>query len=185
MIFRKSEFVDQKRLLKPDDEFRAGFPDLDFQEVYTFQTYGEEVLITDPIYLADVYNSKGEIASFLREYGVFVMSFGGDIECPVWYQDRHFLLPISDHLLSEVMNPPEDVVVLAEEVGTDSGSFLFLPVTSNLHPSLKQKIKSVLAKGNGEMLPLQAGKWAIYYEQWDVPEGSFPTFYRNVVGQME
>jgi hypothetical protein len=177
--------VDPNRLIKPKDRFREGFPELDFREVYSFHTSGQPVLITDPIYLADVYNSKDEIASFLRAHGVFIMDFGGDVSGPVWWQHPFVLLPISMHSSDEDLEPPEGVTVLADEVGTDSGSFVFLPFTEDMPRALKAEVDEVLVKRNGALLELPVGNWSVLYEQWDAPEERLNSLYRNIVLRWE
>ncbi len=176
--------VDPNRLIKPQDRFREGFPELGFREVYSFRTSGESILITDPIYLADVYNSKDAISAFLRANGVFVMDFGGDVSGPVWWQPPFVLLPISMHL-SEDLEPPEGVTILADEVGTDSGSFVFLPLTKDIPSELKAQVDEVLSKNNGAALALPAGKWSVFYEQWSPPEERLNSLYRNIVLRWE
>ncbi len=177
--------VDLNRLIKPQDKFREAFPGLGFREAYSFYTSGEPVLITDPIYLADVYNSKDAVASFLRAHGVFVMGFGGDVSSPVWWQNPFVLLPISMHLSSKDLVPPEGATILTNEVGTDSGSFIFLPLTEDLPWALKVQIDKVLAQNNGALLELPAGKWDVFYEQWDAPEERLRSLYRNIVLKWE
>jgi len=173
--------VDPTRVIRPRDKFRESFPGLDFRDVFSFHTAGESVLITDPIYLADVYNSRGEIASLLRAHGVFVMDFGGDLVSPVWWSHPYVMLPTSMHLSDEDFEPPRGVTVLADEVGTDSGSFIFLPLTKDLPPVLRLKVESVLAENNGALLQLPAGNWHVLYEQWDAPEPRLDSHYRNIV----
>jgi hypothetical protein len=133
--------VDPSRLVKPKDKFRVAFPDLNFREVYCFCTSGEPVLMADPTYLADVYNSEDEIASFLRGHGVFLMDFGGDVSGPVWWQHPYILVPISLHLSEKDLQLPEGVALLADQVGTDSGSFMFLPLTRYLPPPLRCRVR--------------------------------------------
>lgn len=162
--------VDRKRLIKPQDKFRESFLELGFRDAFSFHTSGQPILVTDPIYLADVYNSKDETASFLRANGVFVMDFGGDVHGPVWWQPPFALIPISMHLSDKGLEPPEGVRVLAEEVGTDSGSFVFLPFAKDFPSALKAKVDQVLAENNGALLELPTGNWSVWYEQWDAPE---------------
>ena len=79
--------IQRTRLIKPPERFQGQFsdaPEIDFRDIYQFQTSGEPILVTDPTYLADVYNSKDPDASFLRAHGVFLMDFGGDTGGPVW-----------------------------------------------------------------------------------------------------
>ncbi len=177
--------IDSTRLIIPLDKFCKGFPELNFREVYHFQTLGEPILVTDPTYLADVYNSKDDIATSLRDRGVFLMDFGGDVSGPIWWQYPYVLVPISNHLSLDDLLPPLGVTVLANEIGTDSGSFIFLPVTNDLPPTLQAEINEVVAKNNGALLRLPSGNWTVYYEQWDAPEGKPATFYRNIVMKLE
>lgn len=177
--------VDPNRLVKPRDRFCESFPNMGFREVYVFCTSGEPVLVTDPTYLADVYNSTDEMASFLRTRGVFVMDFGGDVSGPVWWQPPFVLLPISMHLSNKDLVPPEGATILTSDVGTDSGSFIFLPLTEDLPLALKVQIDRVLAQNNGALLELPAGKWSVFYEQWDAPEERLRSLYRNIVLKWE
>lgn len=176
--------VDPERLLEPEDNFRGCFPKLDFKDTYRFSTHGEPVLVTDPIYLADVYNSKDEVASFLRARGVFVMDFGGDVGGPVWWQHPFLMIAISTHLSEEFETPP-GVVALPDGVGTDSGSFIFLPFTDDIPSALQEIIHEVVANKNGILAPIPAGEWAVYYEQWEPKEGYPSTWYRNIVARWE
>lgn len=177
--------IDPNRLLKPQDQFCKAFPTLGFREVYCLHTSGDPVLITDPVYLADVYNSKDEMASFLRTYGIFIMDFGGDVCASVWWQHPFVLLPISMHLSAEGLKPPEGVSILADGVGTDSGSFIFLVLTKNLPLMVKVRVDAVLARNNGALLNLPAGDWSVFYEQWDAPEPRLASLYRNIVLKWE
>jgi hypothetical protein len=52
--------IDPGRLVDPQDNFRSTFPRVDFRDVYELATAGEQLLVTDPTYLADVYNSTDE-----------------------------------------------------------------------------------------------------------------------------
>jgi hypothetical protein len=174
-------FVHPKRLIRPDDEFRRGFPRLDFSEHYTFRTSGEPVLISDPTYVADVYNSKGKVADYLRANGVFIMNFGGDVAGPVWYRHPYLLLPISIQSADEQMEPPKGVSLLAEKVFTDSGSFVFLPLRNSLLPTLRRSIGKVIADKNAVIVLLPPNRWTVFYEQGPTPRDSYRTFHRNIV----
>jgi len=169
-------------LIDPTDDFRGAFPDLDFRDVYRLTTTGEPVLITDPTYLADVYNSTDEAASLLRAKGVFLMQFGGDVSCPVWWQPPDLLLPLSNSLPDDAV-APAGAEVIAEEVHTDSGSFIFLPLTDELPPELQEGVAEILRGGNGAALSLPAGEWRFYYEQFPAPGENLVGLYRNVVAR--
>ncbi|MDH5506305.1 MAG: hypothetical protein OEZ02_03715 [Anaerolineae bacterium] len=175
--------VDENRLIDPPESFREDFPSLDFRDIFTFQIEAEQVLVTDPIYLADVYNSPDEIASYVRQQGVFLADFGGDTNGPIWQQPPYMLIPLSLHLDFEQLAPPPGVTQLTsnEGVGTDSGSFIFLPIRSDCPPTLLDTIDDVIARNNGASLNLDPGTWAAYYEQWDSQAGWPDSFYRNIV----
>lgn len=176
--------VATERLIDPSDDFRSAFPGLNFRDAYTLTTHGEQILITDPTYLADVYNSTDEAAAFLREKGVFLMQFGGDVRCPVWWQPPYLILPISNSIAEDEM-PPADVEVLANEVFTDSGSFIFLPLTTELHPEVEDKVHEALREESGVALSLPAGRWRFYYEQFPAPGENLVGLYRNVIAHHE
>ncbi len=174
--------VDPNRLIRPECTLCRDFPGLGFRDVFSFETSGEPVLLTDPTYLADVYNSRDEVASFLRAHGVFVADFGGDTGGPVWWQPPFVSFRIATSSSDQYPEPPEGVIALAEEVGTDSGSFVFLPLTDDLPPDLRAEVDRVLAENNGVLLPLPAGRWSVFYEQLD---GTPESWYRNIVLKWE
>ena len=74
--------IETRRLITPTDDFRTAFPGLNFRNRRSLATTGEKVLLVDPIYIADVYNSTDDVASFLRDQGLFLMDFGGGHDCP-------------------------------------------------------------------------------------------------------
>jgi hypothetical protein len=172
--------VEPERLIQPSDDFRRAFPELDFRDVYSLTTAGEQVLITDPTYLADVYNSTDKVASLLRQKGVFLMQFGGDVRCPVWWRPPYILLPTSNSMPDDE-EVPEGAQVLAEDVHTDSGSFIFLPLTDDLSHEVKKSVEQLVHERNGAVIDLPAGKWVFYYEQFPAPAENVVGLYRNIV----
>ena len=173
--------VDAKRLIKPEDDFRSAFPGLNFRNRRVFVSTGEKILLVDPIYLADVYNENNEIAFFLRKHGLFLMDFGGDTTVPVWWKSPYMVMPMSMHLSEADLNPPKGAKVLTPEIGCDSGSFVFLPLRASLPTNLASEVKKVLKDKDGVALPLPAGRWTAYYEQYDPPQKNLRGLYRNVV----
>ena len=171
--------VETQRLIKPADDFSAAFPGLSFQNRRSLVTDGEQMLLVDPTYIADVYNSADELASFLREHGLFLMDFGGDTAVPVWWKPPFLVMPISMHL--ENLNAPSGATVLIEEIGCDSGSFVFLPLSAGIPPGVQRKVKEVLGDKNAVALWLPAGRWRAYYEQFDAPQANMVGLYRNIV----
>lgn len=171
--------VETARLIKPTENFTATFPGLNFKNRRSIVTSGEKVLIVDPIYIADVYNSNDEMASFLRERGLFLMDFGGDTSGPVWWKAPFLVMPISMHY--EHLELPSGAQVLAEDIGCDSGSFVFLPLTPEIPRNADYKVKEVLRDNNAVDLPLAAGIWTAFYEQFDVEEANSIRLFRNIV----
>jgi hypothetical protein len=139
------------------------------------------VLLVDPCYIADVYNSTDEAASYVREHGLFLMDFGGDLSVPVWWKPPFLVMPISAYWSDGDLKPPPGTTVLAGEIGCDSGSFVFLPHAATFPHALRRKVKEALEAHNAVALPLPAGQWTAYYEQFDAPQDNMRGFYRNIV----
>jgi hypothetical protein len=179
--------VNAKRLIvPPNEDLGEAVAGLKFRGTFTLETHGEPVLVTDPIYLGDIYNSKGdEKAVYVREHGMLLVDFGGDTGGPVWWQAPYLLMPISMHYKDGEPKPKEGVAVLAEEVACDSGSFVFLPVTSELPLSLQRQIEEVVQKRNGALLRLPEGKYSFFYEQFDPPKPNMVGLYRNIVARKD
>lgn len=171
--------VETRRLIKPADDFRAAFPGLNFRNRRIIVSAGEKVLLVDPTYIADVYNSTDEIASFLRDRGLFLMDFGGDTAVPVWWKPPFLIMPISVHHGN--LDAPSGAKVLIEEIGCDSGSFVFLPLSSDIPRNVQSKVDEVLGESNAVALALPAGRWAAFYEQFEAPQANTVGLYRNIV----
>ncbi|HYV39160.1 MAG TPA: hypothetical protein VE988_25965 [Gemmataceae bacterium] len=173
--------VETKRLIKAPDDFKSAFPNLNFRNRRTIVTTGERVVLVDPTYIADVYNATDEIASFLRDQGLILMDFGGDTAVPVWWKPPFLVMPISMHLSEDDLKPPKGAKVLTEEIGCDSGSFVFLPFSSTVPSSVRNKVEEVLQKANAVSMRLPAGRWTAYYEQFEPPQKNMVGLYRNIV----
>ena len=180
-----TEMVLADRLVVPGENHNKAFPGLGFRDIFSLETAGEEILISDPVYLADVYNSRDPIAGYLRDNGVFLMGFGGDVGGPIWWNDPYVVMPLSQHYAEADLEPAADIVVLFEEIGCDSGSFMFLPMASQISEALRETIKEQAAKRNAALLSLPAGRWTAFYEQFS-PEPGWPeTSYRNIILKWE
>ena len=171
--------VETRRLVESADDFVAAFPGLNFRNRRSLVTTGEKLLLVDPIYIADVYNSTDEVASFLRDRGLFLMDFGGDTAVPVWWKPPFLVMPISMH--QQNFDAPSGAEVLAEQIGCDSGSFVFLPLSADMPHGVQSKVKEVLGENNAVVLPLPAGRWTAFYEQFEPPQANMVGLYRNVV----
>lgn len=173
--------VEPKRLIKPVEDFKSAFPDLTFRNRRSLVTSGERVVLVDPTYLADVYNSTDEVASFLRNNGLILMDFGGDTAVPVWWKSPFLVMPISMHLSDGGLKPPKGAKVLTEEIGCDSGSFVFLPLSATAPSNVRSKVEEALDEAEAVALRLPAGRWTAYYEQFEPPQKNMVAIYRNIV----
>ena len=95
------------------------------------------------------------------------MDFGGDVSDPVWWSDPYVIIPISLHYSEADLESEMAVDVLAEEIGTDSGSFIFLPLAADLPSELKTTIKKLVSDKNAVLLDFPAGRWNVFYEQFE------------------
>lgn len=130
-----------------------------FREDASFRTEGEPVLITDPMYLADVFHGEDTIACYLREHGVILDDFGGDFTCPVWWQPPYLILPVDSALKT---TPPAGASALATNVGCDSARLIFLPLKEPLPTDLRNRL-SDLDPELEVVVTLPPGIWSIWY----------------------
>jgi hypothetical protein len=161
-IAKAPTVIDPFQLERATFEPPVDRPALQFRLPPELHTAGEPVLITDPIYLADVYNDPGPLAACVREQGLIVNRFGGDLSAPVWWQPPYLMLLLAEH--PEEADPPLDATIVPEVVGCDSGSFVFLPLSERIPQELKAKIDAVVACRNGVIVPIPAGLWSFWYE---------------------
>jgi hypothetical protein len=185
MWLRGPSLVDESRLIVPTDRehWRERLRN-DIPESFVLETTGEPILVTDPTYLADVHNDSDEPAAvYLRKNGVILLNFGGDVAGPVWWKPPYLLIPLSLHLDAESRTPPRGTRVLAKQVGCDSGSFIFLPLKERISQQLRQRIDTVVREENGAILTLPAGRYQIFYEQFDAPAQNMVGLYRNIVAK--
>ena len=96
----------------------------------------------------------------------------------VGYDYVHFFpvtfcpLPMPSYGYGDLYVPFGNYTLMAEEIGCDSGSFVFLPLTTNVPPAVEGKVKEVLGEKNAVALRLPAGRWTAYYEQFDAPQAN-------------
>lgn len=177
--------IETEKLMHPEDDFVSAFPGLGFQNRFCVQTTGEPIVVCDPTYIADVYNSEDEVAASVRKNGAFLMDFGGDSSCPVFWKSPYVLFPLSMHLSDDERDAPLDAKVWAEVIGTDSGSFVFLPYSDALLPEVKVSILNLIEEGNAALLPAPPGTWTLMYEQFEPPQDNMIALYRNIVLRRE
>ena len=183
--FRNTHIIDENRLVQPEDDFEKPFPGLGFRNVYSIECTGAGIYICDPTYISDIYNSKDDISIYLRNYGSFLMDFGGDFSSPIWWKDPYALFPLSWHYSLDGFSPPNDADMLVDDIGVDSGSLMFLPSTETIPPELESIIIRLLEDRNAVLMPAPKGIWTLFYEQYDPPQANMMNLYRNIVMKYE
>jgi hypothetical protein len=172
--------ADESRLI-PIPDLREWYPGLGFSGRAELVTDGEPVFVTDPIYLADIYNPNDDAnATYLRQQAVVVSDFGGDTAAPVWWKPPFLVVPTSQHDQPQV---PAGAAELAGQIGCDSASFVFVALNGDVPPALRKKIDEVERERNGATLKLPAGTYRFHLEQFPPKEEhrQWPHWYRNVV----
>jgi hypothetical protein len=179
-MMNTSPLADPDRF-RPIENSQKDFPELGFTGADSFALDDGGLLITDPTFLADVYNPNDDpVAAYLRANGVIVYGFGGDETCAVWWKEPFLLLPLS------LCSPRDPAAVagairVADRVVCDSGSFLFLPLRADQPSPVRSAVEEVFAKGNGVRIQLPLGRYRVFYEQHDPPKRWPRTFARDVV----
>lgn len=158
--------VDISRLISPDDE-----PETAFELV----TSGEPLLITDPTYIADYFATADPDSRYIRQNGVVLANFGGDLPCSV-YWDAPFLVA----RFQEDGEEAGEGTLLESDVAIDSGHLLFLPLVPAIPASLSGAIDEALERFGAVSVTVPAGRWTFAYEHCDEANGGWK---RNVVGR--
>ncbi len=145
----------------------------------------EFMLIVDLLHIGSIlslYNSPP--AAYVRTHGVIVGSYIRDAACPVLWNDPFLLLPLSYHLQG---NPAvyENIGELVGNIFCPSGSFLLLPLRKDMPTPLDRRMNTALASKNGLKIKLLNGTHRVFYEQFEVPEGSEQELYQNIVVQRQ
>jgi hypothetical protein len=155
--------------LRPIADLREWYPHLGFAGRNELCVVDEGVFVTDPIYLADIYNpNEDPNATYLRWKAVVVSDFGGNTAVPVWWKEPFLVLPTSQHDQSP---RPEGAKEITREVGCDSASFVFIALGEEVPPQLRGKIDELERRKNGAQLK--------------APRGSVPFLSRAVHGARE
>jgi hypothetical protein len=94
------------------------------------------------------------------------------------------LLPLSYHI-KEHLRGYTDIGEVVGNLSCPSGSFLLLPVREDIPLPMGNLMGEALASGGGVKIKLPNGTYRVFYEQFDVPEGSKQEFYQNIVVQRQ
>lgn len=168
------------KLIEPSDRLSVTFPNLGFRDAFSFTTSGEPVVVCDPIAIADVFNDTSGPAAFLRERGVFLADLGGDTGGPVLWCDPYLILRVATNSESEL---DSDCQVVVDEIRTDSGCFMFIPVGVDTPEDVRAGITRACEDGSAVLIDVPPGTWTVFYEQLAPPGGSPAEFYRNIVAR--
>jgi hypothetical protein len=174
--------VDAARLT-PIPDLREWYPKLDFAGRRELVTAGEPIFVTDPIYLADIYNPNDDPnATYLRQKAVVVSDFGGDAVAPVWWKAPYLVVPTSQY---DQPRSPAGAAELAGQIGCDSASFVFIAMNDDVPQGLRRKIEEVEREKNGARSKLPAGTYQFYLKQFTPKEEhkQWPHWYRNIVAR--
>ena len=145
----------------------------------------EFLLIVDISHIGDIMNPyNSPLASYVRTHGVIVSNHNLDAVCPVIWSSPFLLIPLSYHIKEHLMNYT-DIGEIVGNVSCSSGTFLLLPVREDIPMPLGSLMGEALASEGGAKIRLPNGTYRVFYEQFDVPEGSAKEFYQNIVVQMQ
>jgi len=145
----------------------------------------EFLLIVDLTHMGNLLNPyNSPLASYVRTHGVIVASYSRDVACPVLWGDPFLLLVSSNHL-DEKLTGYEDIGEVVGNVSCPGGSFLFLPVQKDIPKPLNSLLDEALTKETGVKIKLPKGTYRVFYEQFEVPEGTKKEYYQNIVVQRQ
>ena len=145
----------------------------------------EFLLIVDLAHIGSIlnpYNSPS--ASYVRTHGVIVASYTRPESCPVLWSDPFLLLPLSFHL-RERLKTYEAVGKVVGRVSCSSGTFLLVPIHKDMPESLGSLMREALTKKTGAQIKIPNGTYRVFYEQFEVPEGTKKELYQNIVAQRQ
>lgn len=163
---RTNPYIPDPKRFELLESIRQLLPEFSFGARHTFTLRsGQELLITDPSYIAEVYQSPDdEAAVYVRSRGVFVSQFGGDFSCPVWWIDPFLILPVAVSSSAQ-RRAPKGATVMAKRILCDSGSYVFLPVTRRWPQHLRDATAKVVADGHGARVRIPPGRYRVVYDQ--------------------
>ena len=139
------------------------------------------LLIIDFAHMGNILNPfNSPSAYYVRTHGVIVTSYIKNDSCSVIWNDPFLLLPMSHHLNGKLMGYTE-VGKVVGDVFCPSGSFLLLSIRDDMPAPLISLMEAALIKQAGLKVELPRGTYRVFYEQFDVPEGSKKEYYQNIV----
>ncbi len=149
-----------------------------------------QFIIIDPIYLCDLYNEDGIKERYLKENGVLMTDFGGDISGQIFrtHCKGIKILLVFDRVdedgnpifSKEIVNNLNDYEVNSENLGCDSGSYIFLDYNEELKNLFSEELEENI--NNFVVVNKKNGSYKVSYEQWDTNEQNpYESWRRNIV----
>lgn len=173
--------INETNLIEPADDFANDFPELEFSNRFQIKTNGESILVCDPTYLADVYNSCDLHSQYLQKNAIFLKDFVGDCSGPILWQEPFVLLPASiSYNKDHSQHHADNVSIMCGQIAIDSGSVCFLS-TEELPREIGDEFVKLKRDGLAAELPVPAGRWTAMYEQMEVEDDLDAEFFRNIV----
>ena len=155
----QSESSGGTRTLTPIEDIAEWHPQVPFSGKRVVDVGSEGLVVTDPIYLADVYNpGNDDVAKWLWSNAVVASDPGGDVSVPIWWCDPYIVMPIGTHVAAEGNK------VLAAEVGCDSGSFAFFAMPSTAIAQIRERVEQEIASRNAVRVIVKPGMYQVFYE---------------------
>jgi hypothetical protein len=145
----------------------------------------ELLLIADLTHIGSIMNPyNNPSASYVRTNGVIVGSYNRDVICPLLWNDPFLLFPLSHHL-KENFKVYAGIGKVVGSVSCPSGSFILIPIREDIPTSLGSIFDEAIVKETGVRVKLPNGTYRIFYEQFELPEGSKEELYQNIVVQRQ
>ena len=192
-IIDKERILTNQDLAEKESRVRDVFFNLDVEpSKYTLKITSGQMIIIDPIYLADFYNEDDLIERYLKDNGVVLFDFGGDTAGPVHRTMCGGLkIILADSMKDDYGNvifPEEfrDEVIASyidsENLMCDSGSYIFLDYNEEFKSTFKERLDKNRRYMELFTVDMPNGYYNIAYEQMDADDENIAdTFLRNIV----
>jgi hypothetical protein len=187
--------IDRERLLTNQDlarrnkDFAAWFIQIGIDpSKNTVELTSGQLLIIDPIYLADIFNENDITERYLKSSGVLLTDFGGDVSGSV-FRTRCGgikILLVFDRVddegrpifRPEMVSALQESEIASENLGCDSGSYIFLDYNQSLRSLFEDELRDKCLF----LVDLRPGSYNVGYEQWETDAANpYEAWRRNLV----
>jgi hypothetical protein len=192
----KDRLLSNADLAAADEKEQVWFAQLGLSLKSTLKIQSGQILIADPCYLRDdnFYSSDDNPQGrFLKQNGVVLMNFGGDVSGPIIRcLEGGYKIILTDPTIDADDSPifqgdslivSESFLVAEESPGVDSGGLVFIDYSPELREVFASQLQS-LRDDLYFLLEVKPGTYWVGYEQWDIePDNPYPdpAWYRNIV----